>query len=114
LDTSIISNLNNFLGNISPADIRSRYNAKELNDNGIYPGVGTVKMFSLHGVLQLPSYVRIELSAEINVETMTGIMRAGIFLYFLRVFFQVSTCWLPGIFGSPFHKLPGRFKTGVR
>jgi hypothetical protein len=39
LDISTISKLNNFIANISQTDIGSRYDAKELNDNGIYPGV---------------------------------------------------------------------------
>ena len=39
LDALIISKLNDFISNFSDSDIRSKYNAKELNDNGIYPGV---------------------------------------------------------------------------
>jgi hypothetical protein len=38
-DPPTISKLNEFIGNISQADIHSNYDAKELNDNGIYPGV---------------------------------------------------------------------------
>lgn len=39
LDALIISKLNDFISNFSDSDIRSKYYAKELNDNGIYPGV---------------------------------------------------------------------------
>jgi len=39
LGKSTISKLNDFFSNISLTDIRAKYNAKELNDNRIYPGV---------------------------------------------------------------------------
>ena len=39
LDTSIISQLNDFIARIPSLDISSKYGAKELNDNGIYPEV---------------------------------------------------------------------------
>lgn len=39
LDTSIISKLNDFINNVSQTDIGSKYDAEELNDNGIYPEV---------------------------------------------------------------------------
>lgn len=39
LDTSTISKLNDFIGNVSQTDIHLKYDAKELNDNGIYPEV---------------------------------------------------------------------------
>jgi hypothetical protein len=39
LDTSTISQLNDFISEILSLDISSKYDAKELNDNGIYPRV---------------------------------------------------------------------------
>ena len=39
LDTSIIRGLNDFLVDIRTTDISSKYDSKELNDNGIYPQV---------------------------------------------------------------------------
>jgi len=39
LETSTISDISKILAAISPEDISSKYHAKELNDNNIYPGV---------------------------------------------------------------------------
>ena len=39
LDTDVISKLNNFLNQVSDVDIQSKYDADELNENGIYPEV---------------------------------------------------------------------------
>ena len=39
LDTSTISKLHDFIVNISQTDIQSKYDSKELNDDGIYPQV---------------------------------------------------------------------------
>ncbi|MFN0293040.1 DUF1877 family protein [Pedobacter helvus] len=39
LDTTTISKLNNLLDTFSEADIQTKYDANELNDNGIYPAV---------------------------------------------------------------------------
>jgi hypothetical protein len=39
LDLSTISKLNDFIGNVSHTDLRSKYDAAELNNNGIYPEV---------------------------------------------------------------------------
>jgi Domain of unknown function (DUF1877) len=39
LDIDIVSKINSLLRNISEEDIRSRYDARQLNDNGIYPEV---------------------------------------------------------------------------
>jgi len=39
LDTTTISKLNDFLNTVLEIDIYSKYNATELNDNGIYPEV---------------------------------------------------------------------------
>lgn len=39
LDTTSISKLNAFLEKVSETDIQSKYDAQELNDNGIYPEV---------------------------------------------------------------------------
>ena len=39
LDSSTISRLNEFLVNFSETDVHSGYDSKELNDNGIYPGI---------------------------------------------------------------------------
>jgi hypothetical protein len=39
LDTTIISKLSDLLDKISEQEIHLKYNANELNDNGIYPGI---------------------------------------------------------------------------
>lgn len=39
LDPSIISKILHFISNFSQTDLHSKYDAKELNDNGIYPEI---------------------------------------------------------------------------
>jgi hypothetical protein len=37
LDTNMVSEISKLLGHVTEADFQANYNAKELNDNGIYP-----------------------------------------------------------------------------
>lgn len=57
LDTITISKLNDFLATISQADFSSKYDAIELNDNGIYPEVwqndnSTDQAYNLQHILE--------------------------------------------------------------